>query len=66
MKKNSLHISNVGSSSQSNPLLWANIEKDDFFVQFSMDGVDEHFNEIWLTFSPGKKTKKKNEIKSKK
>lgn len=47
-----MYFSNAGATVNSIPLLWANIGTVNFFEQFSMDGVDEKCDEIWLTFSP--------------
>lgn len=35
------------------PFLWATIDKDALFSQFSMNGVDDEHNEIWLALNPG-------------
>lgn len=46
-------LSNVGAAINTNPLLWAVIDKTEFFSQFAMEGVDERNNEIWLNAYPG-------------
>lgn len=52
IKSSGMYFSNAGAAVNSVPLVWANIGTANFFEQFSMDGVDEKLNEIWLTFSP--------------
>lgn len=47
-----MYFSNVGSTVNSVPLLWANIGTDQFFERFVTEGTDEEFDEIWLTVSP--------------
>lgn len=53
IKKTGLCISNIGIGINANPTVWSDIGKDNFFAQFSMKGVDEQFDEIWLTLYPG-------------
>lgn len=52
VKKSGLCISNVGGIN-SNPMAWSEIGHNSFFAQFTMKGVDEHHDEIWLTLYPG-------------
>lgn len=52
IKRTGLYLSNAGATVNAVPLIWANIGTGDFFEQFSMEGVDEKFDEIWLTLSP--------------
>lgn len=47
-----MYFSNAGAAVNSVPLVWAIVGTANFFEQFSMGGVDEQFDEIWLTFSP--------------
>lgn len=51
--KNGIALSNIGTAINSNLKLWSVVEKDDFFAQYGMDGVDEQHDEIWLNFYPG-------------
>ncbi|XP_031637014.1 checkpoint protein HUS1-like [Contarinia nasturtii] len=52
IKKDSLCISNIGIGMNANPTAWSEIGHEHFFAQFNMKGVDEQFDEIWLTFYP--------------
>lgn len=52
IKSSGMYFSNVGATVSSVPLLWIDIGTANFFEQFSMEGVDENFKDIWLTFSP--------------
>lgn len=53
IKETGIYISNVGTGININPTAWSEIGKDNFFAHFNMKGVDENFNEIWLTLYPG-------------
>lgn len=52
-KKNGVMISNVGATVGAHPLLWATIEKGDFFEQFECEGVNAENDEIVMTFHAG-------------
>lgn len=52
IKKASLCISNIGIGLP-HLTAWSEIGKENFFAQFNMKGIDEQFNEIYLTFYPG-------------
>lgn len=48
-----LSLSNIGTAINTNLKLWSVIQSSDFFAQYSMKGVDDDNNEIWLNFHPG-------------
>lgn len=54
IQNNGFFISNIGTSICPNPTAWSEIGKHDFFSHFTMKGVDEQFDEIWLSLHPGK------------
>lgn len=51
--KQGVMISNVGASVSSTPLLWAVIDKTDFFEQYDSEGANAENDEIVLTFHAG-------------
>lgn len=53
IQKKGLLISNIGTNICTNPTAWSEIGKDEFFTHFTMKGVDEQFDEIWLSLHPG-------------
>lgn len=44
---------NNTTAMSTNPFVWATIDQNALFTQFSMGGVDDEYNEIWLALSPG-------------
>lgn len=56
IKNHELCITNVNSvvGSANTPTAWSQIHKDDFFSNFIMNGVDNQYDEIWLSLHPGK------------
>lgn len=53
--KKGIMISNVGASVGAHPLLWAIIDKNDFFEQYESEGVSSENDNILLTFHAGKR-----------
>jgi len=52
------------SSLVGGPTIWGEIEKDNLFNEFCLEGVSEEANEIYLDFSPSKLYKTLNSLKS--
>lgn len=53
IKKSGLCISNIGIGINAMPIAWSEIGSENFFAYFNMKGVDERYDEIWLTLYPG-------------
>lgn len=54
IKNNGLSISNIGIGIGSNNFCaQSEIGSNNFFALFNMKGVDERYDEIWLTLYPG-------------
>lgn len=53
IKEEGLCISNIGIGISANATAWSEIGKDEFFANFTMKGINEQFEEIWLTLHPG-------------
>lgn len=54
IKENGINMINNSTAMSTSPFLWATIDQNAFFSQFSMNGVDDEYNAIWLALNPGK------------
>ncbi|XP_055308716.1 checkpoint protein HUS1 [Sitodiplosis mosellana] len=64
IRKSGLCISNVGIGINANSIAWSQIESKNFFAHFNMKGVDESYDEIWLTLYPEQLATALNTVKT--
>lgn len=64
IKTNQIQLIISENAAHSIPSIWAEVDKDSFFPEYTMNGVDEeHNNQIILTFSPVKMANALSQLK---